>query len=474
MAKHEGVFSRIERRYANSGAAIRLKYKILLFLSLALEIIIPLQMANALATGQTVTAAVDGLILAAFVVTTFMVVYGKYRLACPMVISFATAALTALVFMRDSGSGESLVLLVMYYEAAAVVIAGLIGYHWAHPLLTGLFGIAATLWAYFAVLPERYPGPAPASALSGGLVIYAAVVLSSFLSLRITSRTISDGERQAREREATLGKLDEIVEEASRSSAAVNSEAAAFSERAREIADGAREQEAAMKDLSNSLGAMEGILAHNESKVEETRTLADASALKARDSSSAVDEAVGLMTEIARKIGVIEEMARQTNLLALNAAIEAARAGESGRGFAVVAGEVRKLAEKAGGAAGDISRLSEKTIAASARAKDSMEALAPEIERTARLVNAIEEDSRDQHAGIKRIGATAETVEAITEKNASTAREMVESSRRLAATARALDSALASADLGKAESDEAAERVALLEAPTGIRAGIPS
>src|SRR5690606_41420799 len=76
-----------------------------------------------------------------------------------------------------------------------------------------------------------------------------------------------------------------------------------------------------------------------------------------RSSSQAFEE----LAERSRQINVIvqtmAEIADQTNLLALNAAIEAARAGESGRGFAVVAEEVRKLAERALGAAKEVAGL---------------------------------------------------------------------------------------------------------------------
>jgi methyl-accepting chemotaxis protein len=147
-----------------------------------------------------------------------------------------------------------------------------------------------------------------------------------------------------------------------------------------EITTGAERQLGMVGSATSSADAMASAVDASANAARETATAAQearelaregvdavvratAAMASVRDSSQSASNAISELEGKSERIGSIVEritaIADQTNLLALNAAIEAARAGEHGRGFAVVAEEVRRLAEDAGVAAGEIAGLIE-------------------------------------------------------------------------------------------------------------------
>jgi methyl-accepting chemotaxis protein len=240
-----------------------------------------------------------------------------------------------------------------------------------------------------------------------------------------------------------VGKLQEVVANVREAADNVAAGSAEISSTAEEMSQGATEQAAAAEEVSASMTQMVGSIEQNTQSARQTERIAAQSASAATEGGEAVSRTVAAMKDIAERIGIIEEIARQTNLLALNAAIEAARAGEHGKGFAVVAAEVRKLAERSGTAAAEISELSSSSVAVAERAGTMLAGLVPDINKTSGLVRDIAVASDEQNSGAAQISVAVTQLDTVIQQSASSTEEMAASSEELAAQAQELQATMA-------------------------------
>ncbi|MGL1861705.1 MAG: methyl-accepting chemotaxis protein [Pseudodesulfovibrio sp.] len=212
---------------------------------------------------------------------------------------------------------------------------------------------------------------------------------------------------------------------------------------AENLSQSVSEQGATVEEVSASMEEMGANVATTSTNAEATEKIASGVATDAEEGGRAVSQTVSAMREIAEKISIVEEIARQTNLLALNAAIEAARAGEHGKGFAVVAAEVRKLAERSGQAANEISDLSGSSLDVAEKAGTMLEKMVPEIQKTSELIQEITSATNEQQAGVKQISQATQQLDAVTQTNASASEEVASTSEELAAQAESLQADIA-------------------------------
>ncbi len=149
---------------------------------------------------------------------------------------------------------------------------------------------------------------------------------------------------------------------------------------------GAREQASATTEISTTVKELLSTSRQIAGSAQQVARVADDTAgaartgndtvLRAQEAidvvSRQVDSIVNHMLELGKRsqeiggiLDIINERAEQTNILAINATIESAGAGEHGKRFAVVADEIRKLADRVGGATKDIRVLIDEIRAAS-------------------------------------------------------------------------------------------------------------
>jgi len=158
----------------------------------------------------------------------------------------------------------------------------------------------------------------------------------------------------------------------------------------------------------------------------------------AAETVTAMDNINNSTNAVNEATNIIDQIAFQTNILSLNAAVEAATAGEAGKGFAVVAGEVRNLASRSAEAAKEIKSLVEsatnkadegKTIAD--KMINGYKELNEGISVTTTLIEEVVTASQEQEKSITLINSSIAQIDSLTQKNASVAQNVKETSSEI-------------------------------------------
>ncbi len=247
-------------------------------------------------------------------------------------------------------------------------------------------------------------------------------------------------------------KLRDVVQIVQNASAMVADGSKEIAVSAEQMSEDSVEQAASVEEISASVENMAHNVEQNMEIAEETRKLAVKAARDAGAGGEAVRQTVNAMRDITNRTSIIEEIARQTNLLALNAAIEAARAGEHGKGFAVVAAEVRKLAERSGVAAAEISEYSADSLEVAEKAGAMLDEIVKDISRNEALVQEVADASREQHESARQIAIAVESLDVMVQKNASFAEELSATSQELSGQATTLHGAVEFFSVGEGNS----------------------
>jgi methyl-accepting chemotaxis protein len=256
-----------------------------------------------------------------------------------------------------------------------------------------------------------------------------------------------------------LRALRRVVGEVSLASEQVTSGSEELASSATDLSHGATEQASAVEEVSAAMEEMTSSIGQNAENAQMTNTMTNKAAQDTESGGKAVAKTVGAMRQIAEKISIIEEIARQTNLLALNAAIEAARAGEHGKGFAVVAAEVRKLAERSGTSAAEISELSSSSVEVAEQAGKLLAQIVPDIQKTAELVQEISAATNEQNAGGSQVNSAIQDMDKVIQQNAAASEEVASTAEELSSQAVQLQKVISFFKLGGADYVPSANKV---------------
>ena len=248
----------------------------------------------------------------------------------------------------------------------------------------------------------------------------------------------------------TLTGINEAVQQ-------VNAGSDNLSQASQTLAEGATDQAASVEQMQATVITITEGINSTATKLKDAYDNANRYSELAegsRDNMAALMESMVRISEasqqIAHVISEIEDIANQTNLLSLNASIEAARAGEVGRGFAVVADQIRALAEQSAKSVIDSRTLLEDALrevaegnSVAQRTSDSLQEVINGVGEIAETSKELSTVAADQALAMEQANEGISRISEIVQSNAATAEETSATSEELAAEAACMNELVA-------------------------------
>ena len=271
---------------------------------------------------------------------------------------------------------------------------------------------------------------------------------------------------------AVADKMTDVIGELSRTSRSLRTATGEILAGANDLSERTTRQAAAIEETSAAMEQLARTVSENAGAADKASQQADTAAGTAgqsgdamRRATEAMDRITASSAEIAKVIGMIDDIAFQTNLLALNASVEAARAGDAGKGFAVVAHEVRRLAQSAAESSSEVKSLiarSEQEVGVGARlvesASESLEAVLSTVRNNALAMRDIATVSRQQSGAINEVTAAVRQLDEMTQHNAALVEETNAAIEQTESQAVSLDALISVFDLDDRGATPAAAR----------------